>query len=68
MAKKEFKVGEIFQLGLVKLRVEKQDEDVCTRCVLYHFGNCDVVHEFTGSCFHKDREDNNNVMFVKVEE
>ncbi len=32
MAKKEFKIGEEFQFGLVKLRVEKEDENLCLKC------------------------------------
>ena len=36
MAKKEFKVGEIFQCGLVKLKVVKQEKiGTCTGCVTW---------------------------------
>lgn len=29
MAKKEFKIGEEFQCGLIKLKVEEEDESSC---------------------------------------
>lgn len=33
MKKKEFKVGEVFQCGLIKLKVEKASKDcLCNRC------------------------------------
>lgn len=32
MAKKEFKVGDVFQCGLVKLKVEKPEIGLCKGC------------------------------------
>lgn len=48
MAKKEFKVGETFQCGLVKLKVEEA-EKVGTRtgCDLLGLEYCTAVQEFT---------------------
>lgn len=65
---KEFKVGEVFQCGLVKLRCE-EDQGVCKGCV---FNNnnllCEELIFLTGHCYSENREDNKNVIFVKVEE
>lgn len=68
MAKKEFKIGEIFQCGLVKLRCEK-DKGVCEGCV---FDSIDVMCDdfifVTGHCASDKREDKTDVIFVKVDE
>ena len=62
MAKKEFEIGEVFQCGLVKLKVVKQEKiGTCT-------GYCTAVQEFIGSCYHADREDKTDIVFEKVEE
>lgn len=69
MPKKEFKVGETFQCGLVKLRVVKEERaGTCTGCDLHGLECCIAIQEFIGSCFRADREDKNDVIFVKVEE
>ena len=69
MAKKEFKIGETFQCGLVKLRVETPESGLCKGCF---FGSrsydCGSIINLTGSCYFDEREDNTNVIFVKVEE
>lgn len=70
MPNKEFKVGETFQCGLVKLRVEK------VRCVaswcdgcFFHFRCLKVtVRTIAGPCTRTHREDKTDVVFVKVEE
>lgn len=68
-AKKEFKVGEVFQCGLVKLKVVKQEKfGTCTGCALDGLEYCSAVQEFIGSCYHADREDKTDIVFVKVEE
>jgi hypothetical protein len=69
MAKKEFKVGETFQCGLAKLKVVKAEKvGTCTGCDLVGLEYCTAVQEFIGSCYRGDREDKNDVIFVKVEE
>lgn len=68
-AKKEFKIGEVFQCGLVKLKVVKQEKfGTCTGCALDGLEYCSAVQEFIGSCYHADREDKTDIVFVKVEE
>lgn len=72
MAKKEFKVGEIFQFGFAKLKVEKSDEklcDQCESCFMYDYMyNCRLFIDIIGSCEAKHREDKTDVIFVKVED
>lgn len=63
MKKKEFKVGEVFQCGLIKLKCVK-DDNSCDHC--YFKGVC--KYEVTGGCCSEDREDKTNVVFVKVED
>lgn len=68
MAKKEFKVGETFQCGLVKLKCVKAEETICEGCFL------DDICEFYSQCnaligcCDASREDKTDVIFVKVEE
>ena len=67
MAKKEFKTGETFQLGLVKLKVEQAGSSVCEG---YYLEGCDCYGQLrylVGPC-DVSREDRMNVIFVKVEE
>lgn len=69
MTKKEFKVGETFQCGLVKLKVVKQENiGTCTGCDLVGLEYCTAVQEFIGSCYRAEREDKTDVIFIKVEE
>lgn len=72
MEKKEFKVGKVFQLGFHKLKVEKTKAkpcDQCEECFMYDYiYNCGYMVEIFGSCEGKNREDNTDVIFVKVEE
>lgn len=68
MAKKEFKIGEEFQFGLVKLRVEKEDENSCLKCFFNKTLLCGRIDDVTGGCFSIEREDGEEIVFVKVEE
>lgn len=69
MAKKEFKVGEVFQLGLVKLRVEKSYMGFCKGCFFRSsFYDCNSIETLTGECHHDEREDKTDVIFVKMED
>lgn len=69
MAKKEFKIGEVFQCGLVKLKCVIYEEDTfpCDGC---YFDNGDISCSDVnvGSCCSLNRTDGINVIFVKVEE
>jgi hypothetical protein len=68
MTKKEFKVGETFQCGLVKLRVEEGKG--CCKCIFYnpYCFDCDITLPICGLCSKNEREDKTDVIFVKVEE
>lgn len=65
MAKKEFKVGEVFQLGLFKLKVTERHD--CCGCFFAqnHIVNC---IKMVGPCNPNSREDKTSVIFVEVEE
>lgn len=68
MEKKEFKLGEVFQCGHVKLKIEKSDF-ICGGC--YFLGSsldCRSINRLiTGSCIKSERKDKTDVIFVKVE-
>lgn len=68
MAKKEFKVGEVFQFGLIKLKVVPSN-GYCKKCFLdgicEYYGQC---IKLVGECCMDHREDKTDVIFVKVEE
>lgn len=67
MAKKEFKVGEIFKFGLMTLKVEKEKGELsCCKCIFNHTYLCGNINEFTGSCFSDEREDKQSVIFVRI--
>lgn len=68
MAKKEFKVGEVFQCGLIKLKVVESTLGSCDGC-LFHF-NCikRTTRDIAGPCARTEREDKTDVIFIKVEE
>lgn len=69
MKKKKFKIGEIFQCGLVKLKCVIHEEDTfpCNGC---YFDECDIscADVNVGSCCSLKRTDGKNVIFVKVDE
>lgn len=62
MEKKEFKVGEVFQCGLIKLKCVKGGI-TCNKC--YFNGIC--IHEIVGPCHSEGRKDKTSVIFVKVD-
>lgn len=72
MAKKEFNIGEVFQCGLVKLKVEKAEYsgcDGCHKCFIYkNHIDCELVESILGECEAENREDKTDVIFVKVDE
>ena len=71
MAKKEFKVGEVFQCGLVKLKVEETKKPTsCEGCFFWSvkFPSCDYYMEALVGLCDKRRKDEKDVIFVKVEE
>lgn len=71
MPKKEFKVGETFQCGLIKLKVEIGDRfRLCKGCYCGEtaYNECGVLKEIVGECMSESRKDKTDVIFVKVEE
>ena len=71
MEKTEFKIGDEFCLGLVKLRVEESDKKVhrCLQCFLGGLtSDCRAFRTLVGECSGPKREDGKDVFFVKVEE
>lgn len=69
MAKKEFKIGETFQYENVKLKVEKA-KDLCSGCHFYEngLGCTGEIEKTIGDCTLIGRKDEQDVIFVKVEE
>lgn len=67
MPKKEFKIGEVFQFGLVKLRVEEGGLKSCNDCYLDNFNCYENLIDLVGRC-DRSREDKTDVIFIKMEE
>ena len=69
MEKNEFAVGEEFQFGLKRLRVEAQDYSEqpkgCDECV-FRDTVCDDFADYVGDCRSAFRSDETNVFFVEV--
>lgn len=70
MQKTEFKIGETFQCGLVKLRVEHgiDNKVACKGCYFDTEEPCLADVRFVGPCDPMSRRDKQNVIFVEVEE
>lgn len=68
MEKKEFKVGEVFDAGLVRLKcVEPTAPDTgCEGCIFNYF-TCGAVEVVAGPCNCTEREDGKNVIFIKAD-
>ena len=66
----DYKVGEEFQFGRIRLRVEKCDNPIsCENCFFRGYRDkCDVITDAIGECCTVLRYDGNSVKFVKVEE
>lgn len=70
MAKKEFKVGETFQCGLVTLAcIESKTQHSCPECYFAECEYCSDINDMiVGQCAGVLREDHKDVHFIKVEE
>lgn len=69
MEKKEFAIGKEFQMGLKRLRVEKQKKGECRKnCDGCAFQDiiCDFVADYVGDCRVEFRTDKTDVIFVEV--
>lgn len=53
MEKKEFKVGEVFAAGLVRLKCV--EGDTCDRCIFEKYNYCSCTDMIIGPCEHIDR-------------
>lgn len=61
----EYKVGETFQFGLVKLKCVAHGKNDCSGCALSCTNPC---KKFVGECASYKREDHTDVIFVIVQE
>lgn len=75
MIGKNFEIGETITLGKIKLQVfESDDKDHCCRtcyfskmCLKYDdFLFHDTLNDIVGQCTKRTREDNKEVMFLKI--
>ena len=67
MAKTEYNLGEVFQCGLVKLRVEEAYMGSCDGWYLDDLECYGQLRDIVGLC-DNSRKDESNVIFVKVKE
>lgn len=72
MAKTEFEINEVFQLGLTKVKCVKQQAHypfLCLGCCI-NSNNCPSFdgNDFVGHCAADKRKDKTNVIFIRVEE
>lgn len=70
MEKKVFDIGEEFQVGLVRLKCVAQRKDKptsCEGCFFHDINDCSgTIPEFIGGCASYEREDSQDVIFVKI--
>lgn len=68
MEKKEFKIGEVFQCGLIKLKCV-EEINFCKGCFLNDITSVQKqCKKLVGECESLDRKDGEGVIFVKVDE
>lgn len=69
MEKKEFKVGETFTAGFVRLKcVDDSDSDLgCEGCIFGDCSYCGAIRAVVGPCCHAYREDGKNVIFIEAD-
>lgn len=66
MDKKEFKVGEKFQCGLVTLECQENKISYCDGC-FFEYQDCrGNLSEYVGYCCSGDRTDYKNVIFKQI--
>lgn len=65
MEKKEFKVGEVFTAGLVRLKCV--EGDTCDRCIFENYDSCSCTDIIVGPCGCEKREDKKDVIFIKAD-
>lgn len=61
----EYKIGEVFQFGKIKLKCVEVSHNHCSSCFLYDFSDCGSC---VGECFFTKRSDRKNVIFIEVKE
>lgn len=68
MEKKEFKVGEVFTAGLLRLKCMEATapDSGCGGCIFNNF-SCEAIDIVSGPCNCAGREDGKNVIFVKAD-
>lgn len=68
--KKEFQIGEVFQCGLVKLKVKEaiSNKYNCEECFFDGFCNNSINNKIIGDCIGEFREDGKNIIFIESEE
>ena len=64
----ERKIGEVFELDGVKLRVEKGEMYSCVGCYFNDFASCQDSILVRGYCVDDNRRDQQNVIFTEVKE
>lgn len=70
--KKEFAIGEVFQVGLIKLKCVEQKREkgkhICEGCLLAS-GWCEgeLYDMIFGTCIGPDRSDKKDVIFVEAD-
>lgn len=69
MEKREFEIGEVFDVGLIKLKcveVDIKNENPCEGCVFTKkFHVCGIINDMIGPCASVNREDKKNVVFIE---
>lgn len=70
MEKKMYKIGEVFQCGLIKLKVEETRclASCCKGCYFHTFCIKAITEEIAGPCDKIHRGDKTDVIFIKVKE
>lgn len=64
--KREFKVGEVFNFGIKRIKVIPEND--CKHCIFYADDICTHLRKYIGHCVDKNRSDNVSVSFVEYKE
>lgn len=64
----EYKIGEVFQFGKIKLKCVKGDNETCTGCIFSKLSVCEYSElvPFLGECIGTERKDKTGVIFIEA--
>lgn len=66
----EYKIGEVFQFGKIKLKCVESNTGDCDDCAINYYGitECTSLRPMIGECLCSNRSDRKSVIFIEANE